>query len=65
VVAGEDGVMSEDNVTQLVRAISEQLPQPLTAWPGGYPGEVEAALIDAVLSIRARYGSEATACEAP
>lgn len=26
-------------------------------WPGGYPGEIEAALIDAVLSIRASYGS--------
>lgn len=26
-------------------------------WPGGWPGEIEAALIDAVFSIRARYGS--------
>src|SRR3954454_24846123 len=27
------------------------------AWPGGWPGEVEAALIDAVFSVRARYGN--------
>ena len=26
-------------------------------WPGGWPGEIEAALIDAVFSIRARYGT--------
>lgn len=26
-------------------------------WPGGWPNEVEAALIDAVFSVRARYGS--------
>lgn len=28
-------------------------------WPGGYPGEIEACLLDAVLSIRARYGASA------
>lgn len=28
-----------------------------TAWPGGWPGEIEAALLDAVFSVRARYGS--------
>jgi len=27
------------------------------SWPGGWPGEIEAALIDAIFSIRARYGS--------
>jgi hypothetical protein len=26
-------------------------------WPGGWPGEIEAALIDAIFSIRARYGN--------
>lgn len=26
-------------------------------WPGGWPGEIEAALIDAVFSIRASYGN--------
>lgn len=28
-----------------------------TGWPGGWPTEVEAALIDAVFSVRSRYGS--------
>lgn len=28
-----------------------------SGWPGGWPTEVEAALIDAVFSVRARYGS--------
>lgn len=28
-------------------------------WPGGYPGEIESALIDAVFSIRAKYGATA------
>lgn len=30
-------------------------PTPAT-WPGGWPGQAEAALIDAVFSVRARYG---------
>jgi hypothetical protein len=30
-----------------------------TGWPGGWPGEIEAALIDAVFSVRARYGDRA------
>lgn len=29
----------------------------LERWPGGWPDDVEAALIDAVFSVRARYGS--------
>lgn len=49
-----------DDVTTLRRAIETELPQPWTAWPGGWPGEVEAALLDAVLSIRARYGGTDT-----
>jgi hypothetical protein len=28
-------------------------------WPGGYPDEIEAALLDAIYSVRARYGSRA------
>lgn len=32
--------------------IGDQLP----AWPGGWPVEIEAALVDAVFSVRARYG---------
>lgn len=49
-----------DDVSRLQRAIETELPQPWTAWPGGWPDEVEAALLDAVLSIRARYGREDT-----
>lgn len=49
-----------DDVTTLQRAIEIELPQPWTEWPGGWPDEVEAALLDAVLSIRARYGREDT-----
>ncbi len=43
----------------LLTAIDRDLP-PGTwkPWPGGWPGEIEAALIDAVLSIRASYGSQ-------
>lgn len=37
-------------------AVSEDLQE----WPGGWPGEIEAALIDAVFSIRARYGGPET-----
>lgn len=48
------------DVATLQRAIETKLPQPWTEWPGGWPDEVEAALIDAVLSIRARYGSADT-----
>lgn len=32
----------------------------MEVWPGGWPGEIEAALIDAVLSIHARYGQPST-----
>ncbi len=31
----------------------------LTQWPGGWPDEIDAAVIDAVFSVRARYGSRA------
>ncbi|WP_299449229.1 hypothetical protein [uncultured Serinicoccus sp.] len=49
-----------DDVTRLQRAVETELPRPWTEWPGGWPDEVEAALLDAVLSIRARYGREDT-----
>jgi hypothetical protein len=35
-----------------------------SSWPGGWPDEIEAALIDAVFSIRARYGSPGTGVRA-
>lgn len=49
--------MTDERVKRLMTAITDTLPQPWASWPGGYPDEVEAALIDAVLSIRANYGS--------
>lgn len=42
----------------LLAMIDKEMPREnWKPWPGGYPGEIEAALIDAVLSIRASYGS--------
>lgn len=49
--------MSRAEVERLKTAISDTLPKPWAEWPGGWPNEVEAALVDAVLSIRANYGS--------
>lgn len=47
------------DVQQLVDVITAELPRDTwTPWPGGWPDQIEAALIDAVLSIGAKYGSE-------
>ncbi|MBW8172942.1 hypothetical protein K0651_07765 [Ornithinimicrobium sp. Arc0846-15] len=48
--------MDKESVDLLVAAIDNELPQPLKEYPGGWPDEIEAALIDAVLTIRAKYG---------
>lgn len=48
-----------EDITKLVAYIEAEIPKPWTAWPGGRPGEAEAALIDAVLSIRSSYGQAA------
>lgn len=37
---------------------------PVVAYPGGWHGQIEVALIDAVLSIRARYGTPETGVRA-
>jgi hypothetical protein len=51
----------KNDVTVLVTTIrSTILQHPLPAWPGGWPGESEAAVIDAVCSIQARYGGPTT-----
>jgi hypothetical protein len=42
----------------LASLVQDRLPFPWPAYPGGWPGEIEAALIDAVFSIRARYGGK-------
>ena len=48
----------------ILDGIDSRLPKPFPEWPGGYPDQVEAALIDAVLSIRARYGKPDTGVRA-
>lgn len=53
--------MSANNhdLNRLLTTINDELPK--ETWKpfrGGWPGQIEAALIDAVLSIRATYGSE-------
>lgn len=58
-VPADEGLGS-DNVALVVehcREIGVATDEP---WPGGWPGQIELALIDAVLSIRAQYGSPTT-----
>jgi len=49
-----------DQVDQLHEAVAARLPATWPQWGGGWPYEIEAALIDAVLSIRNRYGKSPT-----
>lgn len=47
------------DVQQLLTIIETELPRDEWAvWPGGRASAIEAALIDAVFSIQANYGSE-------
>lgn len=52
-----------DEVDKVVAA-AEQIPKPWKEYPGGYKNQIEAALIDAVFSIRSKYGSETTGVRA-
>ena len=45
------------DMTQLREHVETTFNGKYAVWPGGYPGKIELCLIDAVLSIRARYGS--------
>ncbi|MGC4935955.1 hypothetical protein ACLQ3C_19995 [Gordonia sp. DT30] len=47
-----------DEISTLDGFIADRIGFDLPPWPGGWPGEIEAALLDAVFSIQARYGSE-------
>jgi hypothetical protein len=47
-------------VALVVAAVKTELPAKWAQWGGGWPNEVEAALLDAVLSIRSRYGKKPT-----
>lgn len=54
----EDKV-AEDELENLLDQLKEELPrEEWKPWPGGRKDQIEAALIDAVLSIQANYGSE-------
>lgn len=50
--------MADDDVQVVVAAVRTALPEDWASWPGGWPDQIEAALVDAVLSIRAQYGQE-------
>ncbi len=55
----------EAEVAKVVARIRADVPpDSWTPWPGGYPGEIEAAVIDSVFSVRARYGSPTTGVRA-
>ncbi|MDX6535514.1 MAG: hypothetical protein QOF68_3258 [Gaiellales bacterium] len=45
-----------NDVAALTDAVNRKLPPEWARYPGGWPGQIEAALVDAVLSIRATYG---------
>lgn len=47
---------TDHDLASLKLRLQEDLGRELEAWPGGWQGEIEAALLDAVFSIRARYG---------
>lgn len=50
---------SEPELTNRLTAhIRQTLGTELPSWPGGWPHQVECALLDAVYSIQARYGGE-------
>lgn len=46
-----------DNLLVLREAITRDIDVDTATFPGGYPGNIELALLDAVLSIRAKYGT--------
>ena len=51
--------MLDDDVAALRAYVATHLGDDWVEWPGGRPGEAEVALVDAVMSIRARYGRPA------
>lgn len=51
--------VADSDLAKLLDSIDDEIPTTnWKAWPGGRQDQIEAALIDAVLSIRAKYGSE-------
>lgn len=54
----------QEQLELLLSHINNTLGNDLLAWPGGWPHDIEAALIDAIFSIRARYGTPTTGVRA-
>lgn len=52
------------DVDRLLASIDSRVGQAIPEWPGGWPGQIEAALLDAVFSIQARYGGPTTGVRA-
>ena len=52
---------SAADLDAVTAAARHRLADGWTPWPGGHPHDIELALIDAVFSIRARYGHPASA----
>lgn len=52
------------DVKALAEAVRRDLGPEWARWPGGWPGEIEAAVVDSVCSVRARYGSPSTGVRA-
>lgn len=53
-----------NDVEVLDQYIESTVGTEIAQWPGGWPGQIEAALIDAIYSIRARYGGPKTGVRA-
>lgn len=51
---------AQSDIDLVLAVTDKKLPTEWPQWGGGWPNEVEAALLDAVLSIRSRYGKKPT-----
>lgn len=56
--------MIPTDVMKLRERVESDLPAEWPEWPGGWPGEIEAALLDAVFSMRAVYSGALRVVEA-
>lgn len=56
--------VNQSDIEKLSESIKADLGADWAQYPGGWPHQIEAALVDAVLTIRARYGKEDTGVRA-